>query len=63
MREVRLNDEGKGQSMDQTSFGRPCTAEAPGKLRRPPLASPESGRMLAFAPVQGFIWGVSDNAC
>src|SRR5918993_4285442 len=33
--------------------------EQRGDLCRPPMASPESGRMLAFASLQGFIWGMS----
>ena len=37
--------------MDQTSFWTSDTAAAPGKLRGPPMASREPGRMLAFAPV------------
>ena len=31
-------------------------AEAPVKLCRPPMASREHGRMLAFASFHGFIW-------
>lgn len=34
---------------------------APGKLHKPPLASPEPGRMLASAPFQRLIWGMSDK--
>src|SRR4029450_2428404 len=49
----------RAKSMDQRSFGRSCTAEATGKLCRPPMASPEPGRMLAFPPFQGFIRGMS----
>jgi hypothetical protein len=49
----------RAKSLDHTSYGRFCTAEAPGKLCRPAMASPEHGRMLAFAPSQGFIWGMS----
>ena len=52
----------RAKSMDQTSFWTLGTAEAPGKLRRPPMASPEPGRMLAFAPFQGFIRGMSIEA-
>jgi hypothetical protein len=51
---------GKAQkSLDQRLFRTSDAAEAPGKLRRPPMASPEPGRMLAFAPFQGFIRGMS----
>ena len=45
--------------MDQRSFWASGTAEAPGKLFRPPMASSEPGRMLAFAPFPGFIRGMS----
>ena len=45
--------------MDQTSFWTLDTAAAPGKLRGPPMASRESGRMLALAPFRGFIGGMS----
>ena len=51
----------RAKSMDQTSFWTSGTAEAPGKLRRPPMASPEPGRMLAFAPFQGIIRGMSSK--
>jgi len=49
----------RAESMDHTSLGRSCTAEAPGKLRGPPMASQEPGGMLALPPFQGFIWGMS----
>ena len=53
----------RAKSMDQRSFGRSFwtvdAARAPGKLCRPPMASPEPGGMLAFAPFQGFIRGMS----
>ena len=49
----------RAKSMDQRSFWMVDAAGAPGKLRRPPMASPEPGRMLAFAPFQGFIRGMS----
>lgn len=49
----------RATSMDQTSFGLSGTAGAPGKLRRPPMVSPKSGRKLAFASFQRFIWGMS----
>ena len=47
--------------MDQASFWRSGTAEAPGKLCRPPMASPEPGRMLAFPPFQGHLGNVSSG--
>ena len=47
------------KSMDQRSSWISGTAETPGKPCRPPMASPEPGRMLAFAPFHGFIWGMS----
>jgi hypothetical protein len=50
----------KAKWIDQTSFWTVDAAGAPGKLHRPPMASPEPGRMLAFAPFQGFIRGMSD---
>jgi hypothetical protein len=49
----------RAKSMHQRSFWISGTAEAPGKLRRPPMASSEPGRMLAFAPFHGFIRGMS----
>ena len=49
----------RAKSMDQRSFWTVDAAGAPGKLCRPPMASPEPGRMLAFAPFQGFIRGMS----
>ena len=45
--------------MDQRSFWIVDAAGAPRKLCRPPMTSPEPGRMLAFAPFQGFIRGMS----
>jgi uncharacterized protein (TIGR02058 family) len=55
----------RAKSMDQRSFGRSFwtvdAARAPGKLCRPPMASPEPGGMLAFAPFQGFIRGMSNK--
>ena len=55
----------RAKSMDQRSFGRSFwtvdAARAPGKLCRPPMASSEPGRMIAFAPFQGFIRGMSDK--
>jgi hypothetical protein len=47
----------RAKSMDQRSFWMVDAAGAPRKLRRPPMASPEPSRMLAFAPFQGFIRG------
>src|SRR5580704_5397908 len=55
----------RAKSMDQRSFGRSFwtvdAARAPGKLCRPPMASPEPGGMLAFAPFKGFIRGMSNK--
>ena len=48
----------RAKSMDQRSFWTVDAAGAPGKLRGPPMASPEPGRMLAFAPFRGFIRGM-----
>ena len=42
----------RAKSMDQRLFWTVDLAGAPGKLCRPPMASPEPGR-LAFAPFQG----------
>ena len=53
----------RAESMDQRSFWTSGTAEASGKLCRTPMASPEPSRMLAFAPFQGFIRGMSDKSC
>ena len=53
----------RAKSMDQRSFGRSFwtvdAARAPGKLCRPPMASPEPGGMLAFGTCHGFIRGMS----
>ena len=51
----------RAKRMDQTSFWTLDPAAAPGKLRGPPMASREPGRMLAFAPFQGLIRGMSDE--
>jgi hypothetical protein len=56
-------DEGKGQIDGSKVVRRSCTVEATGKLCRPPMASPEPGRMIAFPPFQGFIRGMSDKRC
>jgi hypothetical protein len=48
--------------MDQTSLWTVDPAGAPRKLRRSPMASVEPGSMLAFAPFQGFIRGISVKA-
>jgi hypothetical protein len=45
--------------MDQASFWTSGTAEATGKLCRPPMAFPEPGRMLAFVLFQGGFLGMS----
>ena len=45
--------------MDQTSFWTFDAAGAPGNCVGPLMASSEPGRMLAFAPFQGFIRGMS----
>ena len=49
----------RAKSMDQRLFWTVDLAGAPGKLCRPPMASPEPGRMLALAPFQAFIRGIS----
>jgi hypothetical protein len=45
--------------MDQAPFWAVNAVGAPGKLCRPPMASPEPGRMIAFASFQWLIWGMS----
>ena len=47
----------RAKSMDQRSFWTLDAAGAPGKLR--PRWLTEPGGMLAFAPFQGFIRGMS----
>ena len=49
----------KAKWMDQRSFWAVNAAGAPRKLRGSPMAFPEPGRMIAFAPFQGFIRGMS----
>lgn len=49
--------------MDQRSCWVVKEAGTLGKWRRPPTASPEPDRMIAFAPFQGFIWAMSVNIC
>ena len=49
----------RARPMDHMLFWTSSTAEALGKLRRQPMASPEPDRMIAFAPLQGFIRGMS----
>ena len=49
----------RAKSMDQSSFWTVDAAGAPGKPHRPLMASPEPGRLLAFAPFLGFIWRMS----
>jgi hypothetical protein len=60
---VRLNDEGKGKSMDQRAFWVVNANAAPKDLRRPLMASPEPGRMIAFASFHEFMWGMSVQEC
>ena len=60
---VRLNGEEKSQ-IDGSKVLREVVldsgrGESAGELCRPPTASPEPGGMLAFAPFQGFIRGMS----
>ena len=43
----------RAKSMDHTSFGRSCTAEAPGKLRRPTMAFPEHRQNVSVRTVRG----------
>jgi len=45
--------------MDISSFWTLGAAEAAGESYRPPMAYPEPGGMLAFAPFHWFIWGMS----
>ena len=47
------------ESMDQRSAWTVDAAEATGKLRGSPMASPQPGGMLGFAPFRGFIRGMS----
>ena len=49
----------RAESMDQASFWAVNAAGAPGKRCRPTMASPRTGRMIGFAPFQGFIRGMS----
>jgi hypothetical protein len=56
---VRLNDEGKGQIDGSKVVREVVHGGSDGKLCRPPMASPEPGRMIAFPPFQGFIRGMS----
>ncbi len=49
----------RAKSMDQSSFWTVDAARVPGKPHRPLMASPEPGRLLAFAPFLGFIWRMS----
>ena len=51
----------RAESMDQASFWAVNAAGAPGKRCRPTMASPRPGRMIGFAPFQGFIRGMSDK--
>ena len=49
----------RAESTDQASFWAVDPAGPPGKLCRPTMASPQPGRMIGFAPFQGFIRGMS----
>lgn len=51
----------RAKSMDRAAFLTVGTADAQGKLRRPTVASPEPGKMIAFGMFHGFIWGMSDK--
>jgi hypothetical protein len=52
----------RAKSVDRQSFWAVGMAKTPGELRRPPpMASPQTGGMLAFVPFQGSIWGMSAN--
>ncbi len=51
----------RAKSVDQRSFGRSSTAEAAGKLASADHGFPATRSMLAFAPLQGGIRGVSGN--
>lgn len=50
---------GRAKSMDQRSCWMVNEPGTLGKWRRPPTASPEPNRMIAFASFQGFIWAMS----
>src|SRR5712671_6657343 len=49
----------RAESMDQRSVWTVDAAGAPRKLRGSPMASPQPGGMLGFAPFRGFIRGMS----
>jgi len=49
----------RAQSMDQRSVWTVDAAGAPRKRRGSPMASPQPGGMLGFAPFRGFIRGMS----
>jgi hypothetical protein len=49
----------RAESIDQRSFGSVDPSGAPESFRRPPVVPLEPGRMLAFAPPQGLIRGMS----
>ncbi len=51
----------RAESMDQRSVWTVDAAGAPRKLRGSPMASPQPGGMLGFAPFRGFIRGMSAN--
>jgi hypothetical protein len=49
----------RAESMDQRAVWTVDAAGAPRKLRGSPMASPQPGGMLGFAPFRGFIRGMS----
>jgi hypothetical protein len=57
----RLNGEEKSRIDGSRSVWTVDAAGAPRKLRGSPLASPQPGGMLGFAPFRGFIRGMSDK--
>jgi endo-1,4-beta-xylanase len=46
----------RAESMTQTSLGRSNTLDIAKKRSRSIIASPQSGRTIGFAPLQGLIW-------
>ena len=52
---------GRAKLRGKSSFETVEAAEAPGKYRRPPTASPEPDRMFRFSRFQGFIPGMSGD--
>jgi hypothetical protein len=49
----------RDESMDQRSVWTVDAAGAPRNLRGSPMASPQPGAILGFAPFRGFIRGMS----